>query len=576
MVFAILSSRWNVSPLPAPVRDASSFRAADAINQQNVTLRSNGPASQKASAAQFISTVYGGEHAPGPLHDPGNTGSIGQAAIAPAVASGSVPGAQSPDLLTAALTVSLCTCVLLAFALTRMRTAYRTESARMQADLSRLELAEKRYRLMTLNSDVLVFELNFSDRTIEADESFESLLGQNPDPDNSFTIDRIHPDDRPEFQRLLREAADSPESVTGELRLLDKSNKYAWFSLLLSSFPDRQGNAVRVIGKLTDIDREKREKALLELRAKTDMMTGLFNKSVTERMISLSLFEHPHQTDALLILDVDNLKIINDTLGHAEGDKAIRKVAETLKTHFRSTDIIGRVGGDEFIAFLRNIGSESKLRNSLSSLIQKLSRIRLGETHTVQLNASIGAVVSTEEDSFESLYKKADKAMYYVKRHGKNDYAFYSPEMEHVNYRFTGNVPVSPVRSDIFDVVELDQILSAIAIYFTLVIFVNLTKNTYYIIDCEYKGRLPNDAGIYEHFVGVIGNIFYPNHKEEFAAAFGREALLSIHGQGERRAAFEAGHDDGQGAILRTQTTAVFVQPELFGDICAIILIHES
>lgn len=592
LFFAVLSVRSNPSPQLGTSRGISSSPKERASgNEPRIELSlGGGPASPSRPSLGAVSALSVQAFAPLPASD-GMSGvndsnsfrmsrrDDGQAEVPGALSSAGqgVSGAAGSGLLTVALAAAVCVCLLLLFALARTTRAYRAESERMRSDKLRLELSEERYRLMARNSDVVIFELNFADRTLEASENFERFLGECPDLDGFLNCDRLHPEDRGEFDRLLRETGDNRDNVTGELRLLGKNNKYVWFSVLLSSFADKQGKVARVIGKLTNIDREKREKALLELCAKTDMMTGLFNKAATERMISISLSENPGQTSALLILDIDNLKSINDTLGHAEGDRAIMEVASTLKKHFRSTDIIGRVGGDEFMAFLRNIGSESKLHNSIFSLVQRLSRIRFGEDGGIQLHGSVGAVVNSGSDTFETLYKKADKALYYVKRNGKNDYAFYSHEMELGDYQFTGNAPVSSVRSELFDAEELDQLLNAIAVYFTIVIFVSLTKNCYYIIGyCGYEGGFPNDSGSYEHLVYEIGNSFYPECKEAFFAAFSREALLFAHEHGEKSAAFEGSRPVGQGDSLKTLTTAVFVEPGRDGDVCAILLMHES
>jgi len=496
-------------------------------------------------------------------------GAAGTAAQAP-------PAPQGAGLLPAALVASICVCLVLSFALAKAYMGFRTERERMQADRLRLQLSEERYRLLALSSDVVVFELNITDRTVEASENFERLLGQCPDLNNVLTADRIHHEDRDAFAKALQEAVSKPTSVSCEFRLLNGTNKYVWYSVLLSSFADGSGKVVRVLGQLTNIDREKREKTLLELCAKSDMMTGLLNKATTEDLISLSISDGRNQTDALLILDVDNLKLINDTLGHAEGDKAILAVAETLKSHFRSTDIIGRVGGDEFMVFLRNIGNESRLRNSLVTLVQKLSRIRIGENCDVMLHASIGAVVSTGEDSFETLYRKADKAMYFVKRSGKNDYAFYSPEMERAVYHFTGNVPEYELPAELFDADELDQLLSAVCTYFKMVAFTNLSQNAYSVMHCEYQTGFPCDSGIFDALLERIAVTFFPNSQEAFAFAFSRRALFALYGQGHRCAVFSDSRPVENGSTLRTEATAIFVEAKRNEDLCAVLLIRES
>ena len=134
----------------------------------------------------------------------------------------------------------------------------------------------------------------------------------------------------------------------------------------------------------------------------------------------------------VLIVDIDDLKHINDTLGHSGGDQAIRLVAAQLKRHFRACDTVTRYGGDEFLAFLTGPFTETQLRNSIETLVLELGMLQIGEEGGgMHLKCSIGAAYGVVgRDSFVLLCNQADAALYYVKRNGKNACAFYRPEME--------------------------------------------------------------------------------------------------------------------------------------------------
>ena len=163
-------------------------------------------------------------------------------------------------------------------------------------------------------------------------------------------------------------------------------------------------------------------------------------------MVQKTLTESYGQPVLVLIADIDDLKYINDNMGHAEGDRAICLVAAQLKKHFRIYDTVVRYGGDEFLAFLTGALNETQMHRSMQVLVSELSAMRIGEKNDVPLHGSVGAAYGVVGvDSFASLCCKADTALYYVKRNGKNGYAFYRPEMEkeRLDYAQRGEEPLS-------------------------------------------------------------------------------------------------------------------------------------
>lgn len=164
--------------------------------------------------------------------------------------------------------------------------------------------------------------------------------------------------------------------------------------------------------------------------AETDQLTGLLNRTGMEAMVHKTLSEAYGKGVLVMIVDIDDLKTINDTMGHPQGDRAIQMVAGQLKKHFRSGDTIVRYGGDEFLVFYTGSINEGQIHSSLQALESKLNELRIGDRGDVPLHGSIGAAYGiVGQDTFESLCSKADIALYHVKRSGKNGNALYKPEM---------------------------------------------------------------------------------------------------------------------------------------------------
>lgn len=301
------------------------------------------------------------------------------------------------------------------------------DNARILQEKLRLETSEARYRLIERDSGAIIIEVDYVKGTIEANDLFDQFAGEGPRYEYFLNGARVHPDDRPVFFELVKQADAPTRNPTGELRMRDADGRYHWFSAVMCGIMDETERVVRVVCKLTNIDAQKRKMELLELQAQTDPMTGLYNKAVTEEIISRVLRDEPENIHALLILDLDDLKHINDTYGHAEGDNVIKAVAQLLRRHFRATDIAGRVGGDEFMVLLRNIRGKEPLYATLSMFRQRLEQLNILEAGHVHIGLSIGAVLTTggANERFSELYRKADEALYSIKRNGKEAFALY-------------------------------------------------------------------------------------------------------------------------------------------------------
>ena len=169
-----------------------------------------------------------------------------------------------------------------------------------------------------------------------------------------------------------------------------------------------------------------RKQEQLEVKADTDLLTGLNNKLATERKIKEYIEKNPDSQSMMFVLDIDNFKKINDTMGHAFGDEVLRSLGKQIGVLFRATDIIGRAGGDEFIIFLKGITDTESIKKEAKKVEDFFKDFKAGEYTKYSATASIGvAIFPKEGDSFENIYKAADKALYKAKERGKNQLAFY-------------------------------------------------------------------------------------------------------------------------------------------------------
>ena len=165
----------------------------------------------------------------------------------------------------------------------------------------------------------------------------------------------------------------------------------------------------------------------LKQAADFDTMTGLLNKAAAQRELTKIC---ANSQGILLMIDLDSFKLVNDIYGHGMGDRILIKFAELLKSAVRSSDIVGRMGGDEFVAFCEHITQESVIEDKTKFLNEKIfeaAKNFMGDKMQIPLGVSIGGVfVPNEGNNFSDLYQKADKALYKVKQNGKHGFSIYS------------------------------------------------------------------------------------------------------------------------------------------------------
>lgn len=170
--------------------------------------------------------------------------------------------------------------------------------------------------------------------------------------------------------------------------------------------------------------RDRRE---LVHSAQIDGLTAVYNKEHTQPAIDHFLqMSHPDTLHAFLILDIDKFKDVNDTYGHAVGDKVLQRVGEFLKSQFRGGDIIGRIGGDEFVILMKQVSSKEAALARVQNMVERIRSIKHAEMDGKPITFSVGVAFSPEQGiRFDDLYRNADKALYQTKRGGRNNFSVY-------------------------------------------------------------------------------------------------------------------------------------------------------
>ena len=256
---------------------------------------------------------------------------------------------------------------------------------------------------------------------------------------HGFWQDRVHPQDQQAFAALLGQAfAGHAGSVETEISLRREDD--GWVPVLVRGtvLRDAHGRAVRFAGSIQDLTERRRYEADIHQLAYFDPLTDLPNRRLLADRLQQSLLvrDRTGQMSAVLMLDIDRFKRLNDTHGHAAGDQLLRAVGQRLRELVRPYDTVARLGGDEFVVMLEQLGSDrtqaiataERTANKLLIALDEPYSISVGVTHH---SVSIGVAVSTEpEDTVESLLKAADVALYEAKEAGRNIVRVFHPEMQ--------------------------------------------------------------------------------------------------------------------------------------------------
>lgn len=301
--------------------------------------------------------------------------------------------------------------------------------------LDDVSMSEELHRTISDISDNMLFEWDFHKETMYVSDNFKEKFDIDPSEAqlaNGKFLDKIMTEDYAEiYKRDISALLKNRTGHSGEYQMTTKNGSLLWFSIRALCVTDRLGEPLRVIGVVTDIDSEKKLELQLSERASYDFLSQLYNRSTFERELKSEIERSAHAKVAVLFIDVDDFKFINDRFGHSVGDEVIKYVAGCIKQRVKGSGFAGRFGGDEFVLCITDPKQIEEIESLSLDLIDELYEGYHSELANVSINvkASIGIAFYPEHGDYSNkVVAAADEAMYFVKKNGKANYHIYQPE----------------------------------------------------------------------------------------------------------------------------------------------------
>jgi len=303
----------------------------------------------------------------------------------------------------------------------------------LQSERQKFELAIEGSQDGLWDWNIETNDVIFSDRFIE-------LLGYEPaeyKPSSEFWVEHIHPEDvLSAKQAINKHLTGQTEFFESRHRLLCKDGHWKWVQERGKALFNKEGEAVRFVGFMTDISEQIRHEEALQRSAKHDLLTDLPNRLMLNQLLN-SLMTRSERNESLLAVvyvDLDKLQLINDTHGKNVGDIVLTSVAQRMKKTIRTHDLVSRVGGDEFVVVLTDFFDKKDIFPLINRLLKDISKDieanHDGKALTLGVTASIGVSFYPQKNTigFDALIRQADQAMYKAKTAGKNTFRLFDAE----------------------------------------------------------------------------------------------------------------------------------------------------
>ena len=296
---------------------------------------------------------------------------------------------------------------------------------------------EKRHKMVMQIANDGVWDWHIDSNVVEFDERYYTMAGYEKD-EFSASVDewlkRVHPDDITHATRSFESYLSGNSAKHDiEFRFLRKNNTYMWIrgkGKVVES--DASGKPLRFIGTHSDITLQKEHEEKILHQAHFDSLTFLPNRFLSLDRLNIACKEAKRNGElvALLFLDLDDFKKVNDTLGHDVGDQVLIDAANRLRHVVRSIDTVGRLGGDEFIIILGGLKSAKEAQPIVESLLNQFRDMFVINSRELLLTTSIGiALYPNDANDASELLRNADSAMYDAKECGRNTYSYYTSQM---------------------------------------------------------------------------------------------------------------------------------------------------
>lgn len=281
------------------------------------------------------------------------------------------------------------------------------------------ERSERKLSLIFERADTGIFVVDIAGRLLSSNPAFARMLpgygGAEAHLQWLLTPHEVR------VETLLRQAADDPGGASGEFELIGADGESRWLQVSIDMIDEQQFEGV-----LNDITAHKLAEAAAQQLAARDPLTGLFNRRGLQAQLAARKIHPvtvPDAITALLMIDLDYFKKVNDRYGHGAGDQVLLRISSLLQEAVRRSDLVARVGGDEFVVALIDIGSVASAETIARSIIAAVRQpIVISSEITAEVGASIGlAIVSSGDATIEAALERADQALYAVKHSGRGE-----------------------------------------------------------------------------------------------------------------------------------------------------------
>ena len=288
-----------------------------------------------------------------------------------------------------------------------------------------MELDFKQYKLIVESAPNMIWRAGLDAKCDYFNRTWLKFTGRTIEQEiGDGWTEAVHPDDYNKCLQVYLESFAKRELFEMEYRLRRFDGKYCWINDRGVPAYDDEGIFIGYIGSCMDVT-EKVEGQLLKEQAQIDGLCHIYNRYYLDKLLEHHIETARQQNSclAVIMLDIDNFKLVNDRYGHAVGDIVLQQVAATILENIRDDDICGRYGGEEFLVVLNNTSRSlaSEVANRIRSRIaEKRININIAENFLVSVTVSGGVSYLQEGDSTKDLNRRADQGLYLAKRSGKN------------------------------------------------------------------------------------------------------------------------------------------------------------
>ena len=289
----------------------------------------------------------------------------------------------------------------------------------------------QQYKIILAQTENIIFEYDIMSDNLFLSDTWYTIFGYQPSTHNFLKTLTLHSHIHKEDIRLLFERFRILQKGGGyqtlEIRIGRLNGSYIWCKIRATGIYDENGKLCKIIGIIINIDDEKRVTVALQKKAECDALTKLFNNSSARKHCQEYLDTLHHNIHcALMIIDLDNFKYVNDHFGHMYGDQVLVQAANGLKNLFRSKDVVARIGGDEFLVMMKDVSDYLLVEKRCHQIIQTINSIFKEQPLLKDFSCSIGVAFSPiHGTTYRELFNRADEALYNAKDMGKGRYSIY-------------------------------------------------------------------------------------------------------------------------------------------------------